>query len=83
MQVKIIYDNEALPGFKKGWGFSCLIELTEHRILFDTGDSRKFLVNLQKFAIDPIDVEHLILSHPHPEWRRLARLPPPPARYAR
>ncbi|MHA1264524.1 MAG: MBL fold metallo-hydrolase [Candidatus Helarchaeota archaeon] len=65
MEIKILYDNEALAGFEKGWGFSCLIELNNSKILFDTGDGPKFLTNLQKFAISPSKIERVILSHPH------------------
>jgi len=65
MEIKIVYDNIALKGFQKGWGFSCLIELEKTKILFDTGDGPKFLDNLQKFDISPVDIEYVILSHPH------------------
>jgi 7,8-dihydropterin-6-yl-methyl-4-(beta-D-ribofuranosyl)aminobenzene 5'-phosphate synthase len=65
MEIKILYDNEALPGFEKGWGFSCLIELNDSKILFDTGDGPKFLSNLAKFAIAPTEINNVVLSHPH------------------
>jgi len=42
MDIKILFDNEALDGFKKGWGFSCLIETAEKKILFDTGNGPSF-----------------------------------------
>lgn len=34
MDLKIVYDNAAKVGFKRGWGFSCLVG---ESILFDTG----------------------------------------------
>lgn len=37
MKLKILYDNEAKPGFEKSWGFSCLVELKDEKLLFDTG----------------------------------------------
>ena len=65
MEIKILYDNEAKQGFRKGWGFSCLIELNNAKILFDTGDGPDFLFNLQKFNITPQEITYCILSHPH------------------
>ncbi|MHA1279089.1 MAG: MBL fold metallo-hydrolase [Candidatus Helarchaeota archaeon] len=65
MEIKIIFDNEARAGFKKGWGFSCLIELNKKRILFDTGTDAKILNNLKKFGIPPRSIDLIILSHPH------------------
>jgi len=35
LKLKILYDDEALNGFRGAFGFSCLIE--EKGILFDTG----------------------------------------------
>ncbi len=65
MEIKILYDNEAKSGFQKGWGFSCLIELNNVKILFDTGDGPGFLLNLQKFNVNPDEIQYVILSHPH------------------
>jgi 7,8-dihydropterin-6-yl-methyl-4-(beta-D-ribofuranosyl)aminobenzene 5'-phosphate synthase len=65
MDVKIIFDNNATAGFKKGWGFACLIELDTAKILFDTGEDAKILDNLKKFQIDPNSIDFIILSHPH------------------
>jgi metal-dependent hydrolase (beta-lactamase superfamily II) len=38
IELKILYDNEALRDFRKGFGFSCRIE--DKNILFDT--ARRF-----------------------------------------
>jgi 7,8-dihydropterin-6-yl-methyl-4-(beta-D-ribofuranosyl)aminobenzene 5'-phosphate synthase len=65
MDIKILYDNEALAGFQKGWGFACLIEIDQYKVLFDTGDGPGFLANLEKFGINPDELQHVILSHPH------------------
>lgn len=65
MELTILYDNEALEGFKKGWGFSCLIKLANNYILFDTGDGPQFLTNLQKIGLSPSQIDRVILSHPH------------------
>ena len=51
MKVTIVYDNEALEGFKSGWGFSCYIE-SNVKILFDTGwDGNVLLHNLKKIDV--------------------------------
>jgi len=65
MELKILFDNEALSGFKKGWGFSCLVEIGKKKLLFDTGNGPGFLANMEKFGIFPRDINHVILSHPH------------------
>ncbi|NVM53680.1 MAG: MBL fold metallo-hydrolase [Candidatus Helarchaeota archaeon] len=65
MDIKILYDNDALEGFRKGWGFSCLIEMNDTKILFDTGNGRDLLFNLKKFDINPREIQYVILSHPH------------------
>jgi 7,8-dihydropterin-6-yl-methyl-4-(beta-D-ribofuranosyl)aminobenzene 5'-phosphate synthase len=67
MDIRILFDNEALDGFKKGWGFSCLIETAKKKILFDTGNGPSFLTNMEKFQIFPKDIDDIVLSHPHPD----------------
>lgn len=67
MDIRILFDNEALEGFKKGWGFSCLIETAKKKILFDTGNGPSFLNNMEKFQIFPKDINDIVLSHPHPD----------------
>jgi len=65
MKITIIYDNEANPGLKSGWGFSCLIEGKE-RLLFDTGDSSKKLIyNMKQLNIVPETIDKVIISHNH------------------
>ncbi|MGD9382014.1 MAG: MBL fold metallo-hydrolase, partial [Candidatus Thorarchaeota archaeon] len=59
----IVYDNEARPGFKNGWGFSCLVG---ERVLFDTGpDSRALAYNMRKLGIDFQEIDTIVLSHSH------------------
>jgi len=58
-----VYDNEARPGFKSGWGFSCLIG---ENVLFDTGaDVSTLQYNMQKMKIDLQEIEAVVLSHAH------------------
>lgn len=66
MQIKIVYDNEALPGFLKAWGYSCLVDLGDRKILFDTGwDGSKLLANLAKIGESPSEIDSIVLSHNH------------------
>ena len=65
MNIKILYDNKAREGFKSAWGFSCLIEADE-KILFDTGGDGSILQhNMQKFNINPRDIDRIVISHDH------------------
>ena len=65
MKITIIYDNQAKKGLKAGWGFSCLIENTQH-ILFDTGNNgQDLLSNFQQLHIDPHIIDRVVLSHDH------------------
>lgn len=74
MNLKIVYDNEAMPGFGRGWGFSCLVELEDEKILFDTGwDGKILLTNLEEFGIKPKDIDRMVLSHAH--WDHIGGLP--------
>jgi len=74
MKLKIAYDNKAKPGFKEGWGFSCLIEMEDEKILFDTGwDGNILLSNMEKFGIRPAEIKRAIISHDH--WDHAGGLP--------
>jgi len=65
MKITILYDNNANPGLKSGWGFSALVE-NDLKILFDTGDSgEKLIYNFEKLNIDPKSVDKVVLSHNH------------------
>ena len=65
MKITILYDNNALPGFESGWGFSCLVD-SNRRILFDTGDDGNKLVhNFDKANVNPKSVNKVVLSHNH------------------
>jgi len=66
MKLKIVYDNEAKLGFKEGWGFSCIIEMENEKILFDTGwDGNILLSNMEKFGVRPAEIKRAIISHDH------------------
>lgn len=74
MKLTVVYDNEARTGLRSGWGFSCLVEVPGHRILFDTGwDGHLLLDNMRKLSISPADIDTLVLSHQH--WDHIGGLP--------
>lgn len=73
MNVKIVYDSEAKEGFMRDWGFSCLIEQGEWKILFDTGASGAILThNLNQFGVQAKDLAIIVLSHKH--WDHIGGL---------
>ncbi|MFX1376213.1 MAG: MBL fold metallo-hydrolase [Promethearchaeota archaeon] len=58
--------NGAEPGYLKSFGFSLLIELNHHKILFDTGTKEDVLLkNLANYGVNPSEVSDVILSHNH------------------
>ncbi len=66
MKLSIVYDNEAKEGFKSDWGFSCLIESGDRKLLFDTGASGDILTyNMQQLGIRKEEIEIIALSHEH------------------
>lgn len=67
MTVTIIYDNTAyLEELTPDWGFSCLLETNERKILFDTGASGYILLdNMHILGIDPLSVDEVFISHNH------------------
>ena len=71
--LTIVYNNEAEEGFTSGWGFSCLVDTCETKILFDTGwDGCALLHNLKKANISPKEIGKVVLSHQH--WDHIGGL---------
>jgi 7,8-dihydropterin-6-yl-methyl-4-(beta-D-ribofuranosyl)aminobenzene 5'-phosphate synthase len=63
MEVRILFDNEAETGYKKGWGFSCLVG---DSLLFDVGANADTLLhNLRKSNVDFEAIDKVFLSHAH------------------
>jgi len=63
MRLEILYDNEAMEGFRSGWGFSCLVG---EKLLFDTGaDLNTLLFNMHRFNVDLDRIESIVFSHEH------------------
>jgi len=67
LKCKIVYDNYAnKKGLKSDWGFSCLIEGTEKKILFDTGARSKVLSkNIKGLKIKTDKIDAIVISHDH------------------
>jgi len=67
LKITTIYDNyEHDPRLQTGWGFSCLVEVGDRKILFDTGADRTVeLHNIEQLGIDLKGVEAIFLSHAH------------------
>ena len=63
MDVKILSDNDAKSGFRRGWGFSCLVG---DDVVFDTGgDVNTLLFNMYRLSIDFRRIKVIVLSHEH------------------
>ena len=67
VKITILYDNESSrEGLQADWGFSCLIEAYDRRILFDTGGSGSILFkNMDALNIDPLTIKEVFISHIH------------------
>lgn len=73
MKFQILYDNNAKNGFKKGWGFSCLIETSGKKLLFDTGWNGNILLHNMKIAgVNPEEIDKIVISHSH--WDHIGGL---------
>lgn len=73
MKITILYDNNARPGLKSGWGFSCLAEDPGQRILFDTGpDGQEITFNMKRLGIEASTIDKIVISHDH--WDHIGGL---------
>lgn len=53
-------------GLISDWGFSCLVETAETKLLFDTGANGNILLkNMSELKIDPRKIDAVVLSHDH------------------
>ncbi len=67
LHLTIIYDNyvTGVP-LKPDWGFACLVELQDDKLLFDTGRQEAiFRKNLESLGIAISGVPTLFISHEH------------------
>lgn len=67
LRLTILVDNEiGRKDLKTAWGFSCLVEGLNQRILFDTGpDDGTLLYNMKVLGVDPKTINAVFLSHHH------------------
>jgi len=66
MTIKtLIEDTDCFHEYKKEHGLSFYIETSNHKILFDMGDSSLFLENAEKMGVDIKEVDIAIISHGH------------------
>lgn len=73
MNIRILYNHKVKNGFKAGWGFSCLLETIQDKILFDTGWNGDILLHNMKIAdINPEEIDKIVISHDH--WDHIGGL---------
>jgi len=67
VRLLTVFDNyEFDDNLQTGWGFSCLVEVNDTKILFDTGaDGPVLLGNMKKLGLSPSEIDAVVLSHPH------------------
>jgi len=66
MRIVTLVENVVYArGLGAEHGLSLYIEHEGHRILFDTGQSDRFLKNAQRLGIDIAEVDALVVSHGH------------------
>lgn len=65
MKITIVYDNTTRnPDLLADWGWSCLVETQNRKILFDTGGNGKILLdNMLALKIDPTSIDDIVISH--------------------
>jgi 7,8-dihydropterin-6-yl-methyl-4-(beta-D-ribofuranosyl)aminobenzene 5'-phosphate synthase len=66
-RVTILYDAFGKPSaFKRGWGYSSLVEYGGKRILFDTGGNlADFTFNADALGVDLSRLDFVVLTHRH------------------
>lgn len=64
MRLTVLADNMAVVG-RGEWGFSCLIEADNQRVLLDVGGSGLFTENARTLGVDLLKLDYVVLSHGH------------------
>ena len=73
MRLRVVYDNEAEPGYIADWGFSCHVEIGGEKVLFDTGSDGSILLhNMRLAGVAPEEISKVVLSHAH--WDHIGGL---------
>jgi 7,8-dihydropterin-6-yl-methyl-4-(beta-D-ribofuranosyl)aminobenzene 5'-phosphate synthase len=65
IRIRILVDNNVSAGLVEEHGFSALIEVSGHSILFDTGQGKALTPNTAKLSCDLRRIDTLVLSHGH------------------
>jgi 7,8-dihydropterin-6-yl-methyl-4-(beta-D-ribofuranosyl)aminobenzene 5'-phosphate synthase len=65
IRITILVDNQPGEGLVAEHGLSLLIEVENHRILFDTGQGGALSSNAEKLGIDLEKIDTLVVSHGH------------------
>jgi 7,8-dihydropterin-6-yl-methyl-4-(beta-D-ribofuranosyl)aminobenzene 5'-phosphate synthase len=65
IRIRILVDNNVSAGLVEEHGFSALIEVSGHSILFDTGQGKALVPNTAQLSCDLRPVDTLVLSHGH------------------
>jgi 7,8-dihydropterin-6-yl-methyl-4-(beta-D-ribofuranosyl)aminobenzene 5'-phosphate synthase len=67
LKVTIVYDNTSLhEDLQADWGFACVIDTGNERLLFDTGGNGHLLIsNMKKLGVEPVTIQKIFLSHIH------------------
>jgi 7,8-dihydropterin-6-yl-methyl-4-(beta-D-ribofuranosyl)aminobenzene 5'-phosphate synthase len=62
-----IYNNIVYKeGMTSSWGFSCVVRIPDHTILFDTGGEGNVLLdNMEAAGVEPASIDIIFLSHEH------------------
>lgn len=65
-KITIVYDNTSINDhLVADWGFSCVIETKNRKILFDTGGNGRILLdNMISLGINPETIDDVVISHP-------------------
>ncbi len=65
IELSILSDNYADPGFLCEWGLSILVETRSRKVLFDTGASNSVTHNIRIFGKELTGISEIVLSHGH------------------
>ncbi|MGL5355221.1 MAG: MBL fold metallo-hydrolase [Cetobacterium sp.] len=66
MEIQVLVENKSLKKeLLKEHGLSLYIKTKNRNVLFDVGESNKFLKNAEKLGVNLQDVDYLVLSHGH------------------
>lgn len=65
VRITVVYDNNPIAsGLQTAWGFACVVETSNNKILFDTGqDGTILLNNMQKLNIDCANINLIVISN--------------------